>query len=203
MTDATPAVLVSHTSDRDCQGPSDSETIELCPQDRKATGGPGSIAEQMVDHHVDVLLGGGKQRFVQTIDAGTHANQTVIDSAKSQGYSVITTASELADLQSLENNATNVTKVTWSFCSRQYEYVLDWRSSTPYPGSGPQTCQEDQRPSNEPSLSNMTSKAIDLLDNASSGQEKGFFLQIESASIDKRDHDAEPCQQIGETILFR
>ena len=40
-----------------------------------------------------------------------HANQTVIDSAKSQGYSVITTASELADLQSLENNATNVTKV--------------------------------------------------------------------------------------------
>ena len=48
----------------------------------------------------------------------------------------------------------------------------------------------------------MTSKAIDLLDNASSGQEKGFFLQIESASIDKRDHDAEPCQQIGETIAF-
>ena len=69
----------------------------------------------MVDHHVDVLLGGGKQWFVQTIDAGTHANQTVIDSAKFQGYSVITTASELADLQSLENNATNVTKVLGLF----------------------------------------------------------------------------------------
>ena len=48
----------------------------------------------------------------------------------------------------------------------------------------------------------MTSKAIDLIDKASSSQEKGFFLQIESASIDKRDHDAEPCQQIGETIAF-
>ena len=56
----------------------------------------------MVDHHVDMLLGGGEQRFDQTIDAGTFANQTVIDSAKSQGYSVITTASELADLQSLD-----------------------------------------------------------------------------------------------------
>ena len=78
-------------------------------------GGPGSIAEQMVDHHVDVLLGGGKQRFDQTIDARRYANQTVIDSAKSQGYSMITTASELADLQSLENNATNATKVLGLF----------------------------------------------------------------------------------------
>ena len=33
-------------------------------------------------------------------------------------------------------------------------------------------------------------------------KKKGFFLQIEVASIDKRDHDAEPCQQIGETIAF-
>ena len=115
LTDATPAVLASHVSDRDCQGPSDSETMELCPQDRKTTGGPGSIAEQMVDHNVDILLGGGEQRFDQTIDAGTYSNQTVIDSAKSQGYSVITTASELADLQSLENNATNSTKVLGLF----------------------------------------------------------------------------------------
>ena len=61
---------------------------------------------------------------------------------------------------------------------------------------------ENQRPPNEPSLSNMTSKAIDLLDKASSGQEKGFFLQVEGASIDKLDHDAEPCEQIGETIAF-
>ena len=32
-----------------------------------------------------------------------------------EGYSVITTASELADLQSLENNATNSTKVLGLF----------------------------------------------------------------------------------------
>ena len=176
--------------------------MELCPQDRKATGGPGSIAEQMVDHHVDMLLGGGEQRFDQTIDAGTSANQTVIDSAKSQGYSVITTASELTDLQSLENNATNATKVLGLFAPGNMNMSWTGKPAVPYPGSGPQSCMKNQRPPNEPSLSNMTSKAIDLLDKASSGQEKGFFLQVEGASIDKRDHDAEPCEQIGETIAF-
>jgi alkaline phosphatase len=42
----------------------------------------------------------------------------------------------------------------------------------------------------------MTSKAIDLL----KANEKGFFLQVEGASIDKQDHDANPCGQIGETV---
>ena len=44
-------------------------------------GGLGSIAEQMVDYNVDILLGAGEQRFNQIIDAGTYTNQTVIDSA--------------------------------------------------------------------------------------------------------------------------
>ncbi|WP_251275881.1 alkaline phosphatase, partial [Enterobacter hormaechei] len=39
-------------------------------------------------------------------------------------------------------------------------------------------------------------KAIDLL----SRNEKGFFLQVEGASIDKQDHAANPCGQIGETV---
>ena len=30
--------------------------------------------------------------------------------------------------------------------------------------------------------------------------EKGFFLQVEGASIDKQDHSANPCGQIGETV---
>lgn len=42
----------------------------------------------------------------------------------------------------------------------------------------------------------MTSKAIELLkDNPN-----GFFLQVEGASIDKQDHAANPCGQIGETV---
>ena len=45
----------------------------------------------------------------------------------------------------------------------------------------------------------MTGKAIDLLSRNSAGKRNGFFLQVESASIDKKDHGADVCGQIGET----
>ncbi len=48
----------------------------------------------------------------------------------------------------------------------------------------------------------MASKAISLLDTKTSRSKKGFFLQIEGASIDKQDHAANPCGQIGETVEF-
>src|SRR5215475_11981212 len=60
LTDATPAVLDSHISLRGCQGPADMAT---CPNETKQAGGLGSIAEQSVDHNVDVLMGGGRNRF--------------------------------------------------------------------------------------------------------------------------------------------
>ena len=86
---------------------------------------------------------------------------------------------------------------------------LEWAGqlALPYPGSGPQRCQEDRRPSNELSLAEMTTKAIELLD-AGQGQQgeaqgrPGFFLQVEGASIDTQDHAENPCGQIGETIAF-
>ena len=68
ITDATPAVLASHISQRGCQGPDDTRTT--CPHETKAAGGLGSIAEQEVDHQVDVILGGGKARYDQTLDGG-------------------------------------------------------------------------------------------------------------------------------------
>jgi alkaline phosphatase/streptomycin-6-phosphatase len=156
----------------------------------------------MVDHKVDILFGGGKQRFDQKIGAGIYANKSVIAAAEGQGYKVITTATELKDLQSLTNNSANTTRVLGLFAPENMNVSWTGEPAVPYPGSGPQSCVEDQRPSNEPSLSNMTSKAISLLDGATKGKEKGFFLQVEGASIDKRDHDAEPCEQIGETIAF-
>jgi alkaline phosphatase len=49
----------------------------------------------------------------------------------------------------------------------------------------------------------MTRKAIDLLAQGRGASDgKGFFLQVEGASIDKQDHAANPCGQIGETIGF-
>ena len=83
ITDATPAVLASHISLRGCQGPAN---MAACPTETKAAGGLGSIAEQEVDHKVDVLLGGGRGRFEQKITGGPDAGKTVIESAQAKGY---------------------------------------------------------------------------------------------------------------------
>ena len=61
----------------------------------------------------------------------------------------------------------------------------------------PVRCQPNpERSQTVPTLAAMTRKAIDLL----KANEKGFFLQVEGASIDKQDHAANPCGQIGETV---
>ena len=185
ITDATPAVLASHMSLRGCQGPED--TAEDCKTETKAAGGLGSIAEQMVDHKADVTLGGGLGRFEQKTDAGP----TVVDYAKGLGYDVVEDATALAaadgskPLLGLFNASTMTT---------------EWNGPQATLGAGTpaQTCETGHRPANEPSLSAMTSKALELLD----GSDKGFFLQVEGASIDKQDHAANACAQIGETVAF-
>ena len=189
LTDATPAALDAHVNQRSCHGPAD---MAGCPKSKKAAGGPGSIAEQTVDHHVDVLLGGGRSRFEQTIDGGPYAGQTVIQSAIAQGYTVIGAAPALSAMQPGG-------KLLGLFTPGNM--TVEWRGKPAqrYPGSGPQRCVEGARPPTEPSLAAMTRKAIELLDRDAP---RGFFLQVEGASIDKCDHAADPCGQIGETIAF-
>jgi alkaline phosphatase len=53
-----------------------------------------------------------------------------------------------------------------------------------------------------PHLTDMAGKALQLLDTQTKHSKKGFFLQIEGASIDKQDHAANPCGQIGENVEF-
>jgi alkaline phosphatase/streptomycin-6-phosphatase len=95
ITDATPAVLASHISQRGCQGPA---TMGACPDETKGAGGLGSIAEQEVDHQVDVLLGGGRGRFEQAIGSGPDAGKTVVESAQDKGYRYVTDANGLDSL---------------------------------------------------------------------------------------------------------
>jgi alkaline phosphatase/streptomycin-6-phosphatase len=170
--------------------------MATCGVYKKANGGPGSIAEQLVDHHVDVLLGGGRARFEQLIDGGQYVGKSVVDSAKAQGYKYVTDAVSLSAIQPGQ-------RVLGLFTAGNM--CLEWNGSlaAPFPGSGPQVCQERQRPANEPSLADMTRRAIQLLDdNDWRRKDRGFFLQVEGASIDKQDHASNPCGQIGETVAF-
>jgi len=191
LTDATPAALASHVNDRECEGPAE---MAECPKRRKSAGGKGSIAEQEVDHQVNVLLGGGKKHFDQVLDGGPHAGKTVIQSARAQGYAIVTDAAGL-------RTARPGGKLLGLFASGNMSLEWGGKPALPYPGSGPQKCRQGLRPANEPSLAEMTKKAIQWL-GSSGGRGRGFFLQVEGASIDKRAHASNPCEQIGETIAF-
>jgi alkaline phosphatase len=190
ITDATPAVLASHMSLRGCQGPAN---MAACPTETKGAGGLGSIAEQEVDHKVDVLLGGGRGRFEQKIESGPYAGQNVIQSAVAQGYRYVSDADGLSAVGSGK-------PVLGLFNSSNMS--LEWTGPAASLGKGntPEPCKPGQRPANEPSLAAMTRRAIDLLDERSN--KNGFFLQVEGASIDKQDHATNACGQLGETVAF-
>jgi len=162
-------------------------------------GGLGSIAEQTVDHNVDVLMGGGKQRFDQKATGGPFAGQTVTAQAQAQGYTVATDQAGLAA-------ATPGKKFLGLFSAGNMD--LEWTGplAKPYPGPAATACTETNgaRPATQPHLSDMTAKAIELLSTKVKGDKRkdGFFLQVEGASIDKQDHAENPCGQIGETVEF-
>ena len=178
LTDATPAALLSHVADRSCQGPAD---MAACPQDEKPAG-PGSIAEQSIDHGVDVLLGGGRRRYEQSIRGGPNAGQTVLEQAAIAGYTVVGDREGLATadrlpLLGLFTPGHLATRWTGPIASRL--------------ASRPQRCDETNRDATgQPQLSRMTHRALQLLNapadgDAATSSGPGFFLQVESASIDR------------------
>ena len=188
--DATPAVQSAHVADRSCEGPAD---MANCPIQDKVNGGPGSISEQQVQTGADVYLGGGKARFAQTIKAGPYKNKTVLDQATAAGYNVVTDTAGLAaakpgkKLLGLFSDSTMPLELTGPLAK--------------VGGTDPARCTPNTAFSG-PHLTDMAGKAIGLLDAQSRHSRKGFFLQIEGASIDKQDHAANPCGQIGENIEF-
>ncbi|WCB92700.1 hypothetical protein DSM104299_01398 [Baekduia alba] len=198
LTDATPAVLASHINNRNCGGPNDLPAVH-CEYAAKSAGGKGSIAEQEVDHKVDVLLGGGRDRFSATnpshganlISGGPDDGKSVIESAQRQGYQYVTDAAGLAGV-------TDKSKPVLGLFHPS-NMTVEWSGPAASLGKGnaPAACAETNRPANEPSLADMTTKALSLLEN-----DKGFLLQVEGASIDKQDHATNACGQLGETVAF-
>ncbi|MFF8696976.1 alkaline phosphatase [Streptomyces sp. NPDC015144] len=195
LTDATPAVLASHVTDRSCQGPAD---MAKCSVDTISKGGPGSIAEQSVNHKVDVLLGGGKQRFDQKITEGPYKGLTVTEQARKLGYQVVTDDASL--------KATKGDKPVLGLFAPG-NVPTEWSGKpAALGGTDPQRCvtSNANRPAGTPELADQTAKAIQLLEAKQKRNhgKQGFFLQVEGASIDKQDHAADPCGQIGETAAF-
>ncbi|MEG7472803.1 alkaline phosphatase [Serratia marcescens] len=193
LQDATPAALVSHVTSRKCYGPE--ETSEKCAANALENGGRGSITEQLLKTRADVTLGGGAKSFNQLAKSGEWQGKSLKDQAAAQGYQWVSNADELQAV-TLANQqkpllglfADGNMPVRWLGPKASYQGNLDKPAVT---------CENNPaRTADTPTLAAMTEKAISLLkDNPN-----GFFLQVEGASIDKQDHAANPCGQIGETV---
>ncbi|PRY68961.1 alkaline phosphatase [Glaciihabitans tibetensis] len=189
--DATPAVLVAHVDARSCYGP-DSPT---CGNDALTEGGLGSISEQLIGTRPDVTLGGGSTSFEQTAKAGPWEGQTLFDQAAERGYQVIGDSAGLASVTTASQQEPVLGLFTPGNFPTRYTATAATVGGADLP---PVTCQPNpERLASELSLGSLTTNAISLLDN-----DEGFFLQVEGASIDKRDHAADACGQIGETVDF-
>lgn len=198
LQDATPAVQFSHVSTRRCYGPDNTKVGGVCPQDAVANGGSGSITEQIIETRADVTLGGGAASFKQTPWEGEYTDRTLLQQAKDRGYQVVTTEAQLKAVK----KADQTKPVLGLFHDGNLN--VRWNTTTAVAGGTQQpaircTVNDAWKSGTAPTLAEMTSKAIDLL-KARSRRDKGFFLQVEGASIDKQDHAANACGQIGETV---
>lgn len=188
--DATPAVQIAHVGARSCYGP-DSTT---CAGDALLEGGLGSISEQLIDSRADVTFGGGSASFTQTAKAGEWSGETLFDQASDRGYQLVGDAAGMAGL----TEANQESPVLGLFTPGNFPTRYAATTATVGGAETPVTCAPNpDRLSTDLSLAALTEKSIGLLDTPDS---KGFFLQVEGASIDKRDHSADACGQIGETI---
>lgn len=211
VTDATPASFIAHISSRGCENPdmmSDAliyDRVKIdCSQDLKTQGGLGSIAEQLADSKVDIILGGGQKHFQPT---PADSQLSVTDSAKKNGFKVITSKDQLqaaelgrekilglfADntlaVRLRGSNGRSAEKPEPSFLNYVYKYL----GSVEQPQV--MSCESNPEYGDTPSLNSMSQAALKHLQRFSN---KGFFLVIESASIDKQSHKRQPCGSIGE-----
>ncbi|MBZ5733064.1 alkaline phosphatase [Nocardioides sp. TRM66260-LWL] len=185
ITDATPAGQMSHALARGCQGPTYSDAA--C-QDLAITGTAlpttdvrvTPIADQIARNKTaDVILGGGLGRFDADDEAALKGNgYTVLGSPATQ---TVATETDLA-------SATG--KRVFGLFNKGNLTVEKYKADNP---------ASDQ--AKEPSLPEMTQKAIDLLKTSPSSS-KGFYLQVEGALIDKRSHANDAAQTLQETKAF-
>jgi alkaline phosphatase len=137
----------------------------------KSRDDEGAIAKAILNNDVEVVLGGGADEFTKET-----AGEDVVAMAEEMGYEHVTNESELMNAKAPNN------KLLGLFNPSYMNYKLD----------------RDNVNSNEPSLKEMTKKAIEVL----SRDEDGFFLMSEGARIDHAAHAADVHGVVAETLEF-
>ncbi len=208
VTDATPAAFVAHVGLRYCENPEAMGSPELAGIDTRecalhtlASGGKGSISRQLAESGADVVLGGGMRHFQPRAEG---ESGSVLALARANGYQVVTDAAELdaapvgERLLGLFSPSTMPVALRGEGGRRAEKPVPSWAhhifkyfGTVDYPE--PMRCEPNPDFAAMPTLRRMTEAALRHLAN-----DKGFFLMVESASIDKQAHERRPCGSLGE-----
>ena len=134
-----------------------------------------SIAAQAVTAGLDVLFGGGRRHFLPMASGGTRTDgRDLVAELQTAGYSVATTKSGLDAIP------TTATKAVGLFTASHMAYELD------------------RDPTAEPSLAQMTTKAIEIL----SKNPAGYVLVVEGGRIDHALHETNAKRALVDTIAF-
>ena len=128
----------------------------------------GIIGEQQAHNNIDVVLGGGSKHLT------AYKERDVIEAIKGMDYQYITTKDEM--------DAITSGKVWGMFALDAMAYDFDRAENAP----------------DEPSLAEMTDKAIELL----SQNDEGFFLMVEGSKIDWTAHANDPIGLISDILAF-
>ena len=133
------------------------------------------IAEQQVYQEIDVVLGGGKESLLPGTTKNSRVdNEDLTKVLNTRGYDFVETRDELLKTKS--------NKIWGSFAPSALAYDFDRKAIR----------------NNEPSLAEMTNKAIDTL----SKNKKGFFLFVEGSKVDWAAHANDTIGIISEVLAF-
>ncbi len=133
------------------------------------------IGRQQVYQDIDVVLGGGRQFLVPVEKGGARRdNEDLTATLRTKGYALVADREEMLRAQS--------PRLWGMFADDAMAYEFDRRRFSP----------------GEPSLSEMTGKAIEIL----SKNPKGFFLFVEGSKIDWASHANDPVGVISDVLAF-
>ena len=138
------------------------------------------IAEQQVYQGMDVVLSGGAQYLLPKEAKGgkREDKENLITVLQSKGYAYVTHKDAMASI--------NSGKIWGAFAPDAMAYDVD---------------RADLAKS-EPSLDEMTSKAIALLSTSPKGKKSGFFLFVEASKTDWAAHANDPAGVVSELFAF-
>lgn len=188
ITHATPAATYAHTPNRDWEANANLPAAAV-------TGGAKDIAAQMIDNFgagaigdgLEVALGGGRTYFLP--NSAFDPEYTTTKGRRTDGRNLTTEFTTKFGGEYVWNkaqfdaiNPVATTKLLGLFEPSHMQYDFDRPADT----------------AGEPSLAEMTDKAIDVLKN----NPKGYFLMVEGGRIDHGSHAGNAYRTLSDTVAL-